>query len=329
LGQNPIAVACHGKAHVNMEIEDITTTTIEFPDRKIAIIQSSWLDPNKIRKMTIVGSKRMLVYDDNEPLEKIKIYDKHVEVPPHYDTFAEFHYSYHYGDVHSPYIKQAEPLKVLCQHFLDCIRTDAKPDSSGLRGNYRSRIQKAEKMDVRVDIHHSPEAMNQYYRLHCCSRKRHGLPPQPLHFFRKIYQHIVSQNLGFVVLATHHTSTISGAVCVHFGRQILYKYAAMDSSCQPIPASYLLFWRIIQWACQNGFQKFCFGKSDAEQEGLILFKDGWRAEKQVLRYYRYSIKKETFMQTEQRSDGRGYFWFRAMPLPFLKKVGSLLYRHVG
>lgn len=134
LGQNPIAVACHGKAHVNMEIEDITTTTIEFPDRKIAIIQSSWLDPNKIRKMTIVGSKRMLVYDDNEPLEKIKIYDKHVEVPPHYDTFAEFHYAYHYGDVHSPYIKQAEPLKVQCQHFLDCIRTDAKPDSSGVEG---------------------------------------------------------------------------------------------------------------------------------------------------------------------------------------------------
>jgi lipid II:glycine glycyltransferase (peptidoglycan interpeptide bridge formation enzyme) len=200
---------------------------------------------------------------------------------------------------------------------------------SRLRGNYRRAIQKGEKMGVRVDIHHSPEAMDQYYRLHCFSRKRHGLPPQPLHFFRKIYQHIISQSLGFVVLATHAATTISGAVCVHFGRQILYKYAAMDSKYQDIPANYLLLWRTIQWACENGFQEFCFGKSDAEQKGLILFKDGWRAEKQMLHYYKYHLKKEAFVQTEQRSDGRGYFWFRAMPLPFLKKVGSLLYRHVG
>jgi len=84
--------------------------------------------------MTIVGSKMMIVYDDTEPLEKLKIYDKRVEVPPHYDSFAEFHYSYHYGDMYSPYLKQNEPLKVECQHFLDCIRTGKKTDSSGEEG---------------------------------------------------------------------------------------------------------------------------------------------------------------------------------------------------
>jgi predicted dehydrogenase len=134
LGQDPTAVNCQGKAHVNGTVEDITTMTLEFPDNAFAIVQSSWLDPNKIRKMTVVGSKRMVVYDDTEPLEKIKIYDKHVEVPPHYDSFAEFNYSYHYGDVHIPYIKQVEPLKVQCQHFVDCIRTNSKPESSGLEG---------------------------------------------------------------------------------------------------------------------------------------------------------------------------------------------------
>jgi predicted dehydrogenase len=81
--------------------------------------------------MTFVGSKRMLVYNDLEPTEKIKIYDKRVEAPPHYDTFAEFHYSYHYGDMYSPYLKQYEPLKKECQHFLDCIKTGAKPESGG------------------------------------------------------------------------------------------------------------------------------------------------------------------------------------------------------
>ena len=84
--------------------------------------------------MTIVGSKRMIVYDDVAPLEKIKIFDARVEVPPHYDTFAEFQYSYHYGDVYVPYLKQEEPLKVECEHFLDCIRNGRTPLTNGRRG---------------------------------------------------------------------------------------------------------------------------------------------------------------------------------------------------
>src|SRR4029079_10883765 len=94
----------------------------------------SWLDPRKVREMTIVGSRRMIVYDDVAPIEKLRIYDARVERPPHYDTFAEFHYAYHYGDMYVPYIKQEEPLKVECQHFLDCIQTGTAPVSSCERG---------------------------------------------------------------------------------------------------------------------------------------------------------------------------------------------------
>lgn len=133
-GQAPTSINCQGRAHINGKIEDVTVITMTFPDNKFAIIHSSWLDPNKIRRMTVVGSEKMLVYDDTEPLEKLKIYDKRVQAPPHYDTFAEFHYSYHYGDIHVPYLKQTEPLKLLCQQFVDCIRTGAKPDSSGWEG---------------------------------------------------------------------------------------------------------------------------------------------------------------------------------------------------
>ena len=84
--------------------------------------------------MTIVGTKRMIVYDDVEPLEKIKIYDARVEVPPHYDTFAEFQYSYHYGDSYIPYVHQEEPLKLVCQHFVDCIQTGSRPRVGGEEG---------------------------------------------------------------------------------------------------------------------------------------------------------------------------------------------------
>jgi predicted dehydrogenase len=76
----------------------------------------------------------MIVYDDIVGAEKIKIYDVRVERPPHYDTFAAFHYAYHYGDTYCPFIKQDEPLKTECQHFLDCIANGTAPLTSGANG---------------------------------------------------------------------------------------------------------------------------------------------------------------------------------------------------
>ncbi len=153
----PVAVNCQGKCHVHSGIEDVTSMTLDFENGSFAVILNSWLDPNKIREMVIVGSRRMIVYDDTQPLEKIKIYDKRVEVPPHYDTFAEFHYSYHYGDMYSPYIKHEEPLKNEAQHFLDCIKTGETPESSGQDGLHVVQILEAssrslQKGGARVEI---------------------------------------------------------------------------------------------------------------------------------------------------------------------------------
>jgi predicted dehydrogenase len=145
------SVNCQGKAHINAGIEDVTNMSLMFSNGGFATIQNSWLDPNKVRRMTFVGSRRMILYDDNEPLEKIKIYDKRVEVPPHYDTFAEFHYSYHYGDMYAPYIKQVEPLKVQCEHFLDCIRTGQEPHSSGSDGLHVVQVLEAASESLKRD----------------------------------------------------------------------------------------------------------------------------------------------------------------------------------
>ncbi|MGZ8242904.1 Gfo/Idh/MocA family protein [Methylomagnum sp.] len=134
LEEAPISVNCQGKAHINQGVEDIVNLSMNFASGSFAIVQNSWLDPKKVRTMTIVGSKGMIVYDDNEPLEKIRIYDVRVEVPPYYENFAEFQYSYHYGDVRVPFIKQTEPLKVECRHFLDCIRTGDNPISGSIEG---------------------------------------------------------------------------------------------------------------------------------------------------------------------------------------------------
>jgi predicted dehydrogenase len=141
--EQPISINCRGTAHVTPGIEDVTAMCLSFRKERSAIIQSSWLDPRKIREMTIVGSKRMIVYDDVAQQEKIRIYDARVERPPHYDTFAEFHYAYHYGDVYAPYVKQEEPLKAECQHFVECIRQGSVPLTSGQQGLELVRILEA------------------------------------------------------------------------------------------------------------------------------------------------------------------------------------------
>ena len=143
IGEQPVTVNCRGSAHITQGIADVTTMCLGFPKQRTAIIHSSWLDPRKVREMTIVGSKRMIVYDDVAPLEKIRIFDARVESPPHYDTFAEFQYAYHYGDMYVPYIKQEEPLKTECQHFLDCIRNGTTPLTDGNQGLELVRILEA------------------------------------------------------------------------------------------------------------------------------------------------------------------------------------------
>jgi len=143
LGEPPIAVNCQGNAHVTPAVEDVTNMSLTFRQGRFATIQSSWLEPRKVREMTIVGSRRMIVYDDLQTHEKIKVYDVRVERPPHYDTFAEFQYSYHYGDSYIPRLNQEEPLKEVCRHFIDCIETGTQPATSGREGLELVRILEA------------------------------------------------------------------------------------------------------------------------------------------------------------------------------------------
>ncbi|MGD1032550.1 MAG: Gfo/Idh/MocA family oxidoreductase [Opitutaceae bacterium] len=151
MGEAPHSLNCRGAAHVTPGIEDVTSMNLHFTKDRSAIVQSSWLDPRKVREMTIVGTKRMIVYDDIAPQEKIKIFDVRVERPPHYDTFAEFQYAYHYGDMYCPHIKQDEPLKAECQHFVDSIRQGTVPLTSGEDGLKVVRILEASSKSVKQD----------------------------------------------------------------------------------------------------------------------------------------------------------------------------------
>ena len=130
----PLGVSAQGTACIQQEVEDITYVTLTFPHNILTHIRLSWLDPCKTRRITVVGSKKMVVYDDVENLEKIRVYDKRVKAIRRTDTFGEFQFAYHYGDVVSPYIHFEEPLRLECLHFLECIRENKPPLTDGYNG---------------------------------------------------------------------------------------------------------------------------------------------------------------------------------------------------
>ena len=149
LQRMPTHVSAIGSAHVTVGVEDVVILTLEFGPSIMANIIVSWLDPRKVRQMTVVGNRKMLVYDDISPNEKIRIYDRGVDGPKHYDSFGEFQYSYRYGDIVTPMVKETEPLRSECAHFLECVRTGATPRSGGEAGLNVVRVLAAAQKSLR------------------------------------------------------------------------------------------------------------------------------------------------------------------------------------
>jgi predicted dehydrogenase len=150
LQRMPTHVTAVGNAHVTEGVEDVAVVTLEFGPSLMANVIVSWLDPRKVREMTVVGNKKMLVYDDISANEKIRVYDKGVEGPRHYDSFGDFQYSYRYGDIITPMLREHEPLRAECAHFLECIRTGAVPRSSGEVGARVCRILSSAQTSLRA-----------------------------------------------------------------------------------------------------------------------------------------------------------------------------------
>lgn len=134
LGRPPSTVQAVGRSYLRPGIADVAWLTLDYADGLTAHVHLSWLDPCKIRRVTVVGDRKMAVYDDLAPLDKITIYDRGVDLPPFTDTYGEFQLSYRYGDVHAPRIEWEEPLKRECLHFLSCLRTGETPRSDGESG---------------------------------------------------------------------------------------------------------------------------------------------------------------------------------------------------
>ena len=132
LGETPDYVSANGAAYVTPGVHDTVFANLHFPSGKMANIHVSWLDPHKVRKLTIVGSRKMLVFDDMQATEKIWIYDRGVEPKEALPYGADL--QLRFGDIHVPFIKMAEPLSIEVQHFLDSCRDGSTPRSDGRDG---------------------------------------------------------------------------------------------------------------------------------------------------------------------------------------------------
>ncbi len=128
----PLTVSARGATYVSEKIEDVVFVLLTFPHNVIAHIHASWLDPSKTRQMTLVGSEKMIVYDDVDPEAKLKIYDKGVYKRG--AAFGEFQLKVHSGDIHIPKIDLTEPLQNECLHFIECIRDHKQPQTDAENG---------------------------------------------------------------------------------------------------------------------------------------------------------------------------------------------------
>lgn len=149
LSAMPVKVRAYGNAYINKKIEDVIFVNLEFKGGIVAHIHVSWLDPSKIRKTTVVGSKKMLIYDDIDNEGKIKIYDKGVDrLTLGNSSYGEFQMKLRAGEIVIPKLSLYEPLRKECEHFLDCIENNKKPDTDGENGLRVVRVLEAAQMSL-------------------------------------------------------------------------------------------------------------------------------------------------------------------------------------
>ena len=157
MGSVPESVNCSGLAYLNGSIHDVCTLNMHFSNNRMGIVHVSWLDPHKKREMTVVGSKKMAIYNDLEPLEKIRVYDngvnyQHGARAATGDTYGDFQVSYRYGDMYCPRILEVEPLKSELANFVECVVEDRTPKTDGRNGLEVVRVIEAADISLRNNL---------------------------------------------------------------------------------------------------------------------------------------------------------------------------------
>ncbi len=222
----------------------------------------------------------------------------------------------------------AAPSLVFFGHELDLER---RPDDlfQGLEGAVRRGIRKAENAGLQVDFSDSLEAVRTFYALHCRTRRRHGLPPQPFAFFENIAWHVLRRGHGFVATARLGAWPLAAAIFFHYGRQAIYKSGASDYAFQHLRPNNLVMWEAIKRCAHNGCTRLHLGRTSLAHEGLRRFKLGFGAHEERIAYYKYDFRQGAFVTDVDRTAGWFNLVFRCLPAPLLRLAGRMLYPHLS
>lgn len=224
-------------------------------------------------------------------------------------------------------LEGAVPSESYLTHDLDLDRTESELFSR-LQESNRRNIRKSIKDGVTITFDSSSDSLREFYRLHCRTRKRHGLPPQPLSFFKNILNHILGRGLGTIATARLSGKTIAASVFFHFGTTAIFKYGASNMQDLGHRPNNLVIWEAMKWYKAMGIKTLSLGRTEADNPGLQHFKRSWGGVEKTLNYYRYDLKKDSFFRTPTLGDHPRELISR-VPCGVLRVLGRVLYRHIG
>lgn len=223
---------------------------------------------------------------------------------------------------------QVKPSSSYFGHILELSKNEAH-QYSRLNGSTRRNIKKAVAEGVEVKFCTDLQSVREFYRLLCMTRQRHGLPPQPFHFFENLHRHIIAENHGVIMLATYCNVIVAGALYLHMGNKAIYKYGASDTKYKKVRANNLIMWEAIKWYSQNGFTSMCFGRTDVDNNGLRSYKAGWGTTETTLNYYKFDIVKKIYVTDSVNKVHPVKKILQYMPITLLKIAGEVLYKHIA
>ena len=218
-------------------------------------------------------------------------------------------------------------FQTYASHQLD-LRQGVDAIESGYDPAVRRAIRKSEQSGLEITIESNMNAMNAFYSLHGRTRKRHGLPPQPLSFFQSIAKNLVANGLGSVVLARTGGVPVAGAVFLHSGNQAVYKFGASDSEYWPARPNHGVMAVAIRALIKAGYANLHFGRTSPNDEGLIRFKLSWGAVAQSLTYHRYHCHSHRWLSATAAPVESYPVIFGRLPLACNRFAGRLIYPHL-
>lgn len=222
-------------------------------------------------------------------------------------------------------------LPVSASYFGHRLNLDQSEENlrKGLKNIFKRNLKKAEHEGVEVRAEMSLDAIRTFYRLNCITRKKHGLPPQPYNFFREMHDNLVARGMASTVLGYVDGKAVAGALYLLWNKDVIYKYGASDPAYLSCRANHLVMWEAIKQFARQGYRQMTFGRTDRDHEGLRTFKLGWGTEEYTIQYHRYDTGRSQFVQALPRVNGWHNGIFERLPMPFLRLVGKVLYKHMG